>query len=158
LLVTTHYMDEAERCGEVGYLYLSRLIATGTPEELKRLPAVNQAGTRRIEVETHSEPARALLWMQAQDFVSNATLFGQAVHAVVAVEISDSELIDRLHHGGFEHATLREIEPSLEDVFVALTQRAASDSGEPVTEASRGPSAEARNVSAPVAVGGGLAG
>ncbi len=130
LLVTTHYMDEAERCGEVGYLYLSRMIVSGTPEALKALPAVNRPGTRRVEIETVGEPARAFLFVQKQDYVSSATIFGQSVHAVVSTHVGDDELVERLTHAGLSRVAVRGIEPSLEDVFVMLTEQAAAARGD----------------------------
>src|ERR1700752_227048 len=57
--VTTHYMDEAERCNHVAYIYFSKLIADGTPDSLRNLPDVQPAGTKRIEIVTH-EVTRAL--------------------------------------------------------------------------------------------------
>jgi len=125
LLVTTHYMDEAERCAEVGYLYLSKLLVTGTPDTLKQMSLVNQPGTRRLELESKSS-TRALGWLRTQPFCRGATVFGQAVHAEITDAISDEDLLARMAAAGYP-ATARRITATLEDVFVALTERAAAD-------------------------------
>src|SRR6185437_2991329 len=50
LFVTTHYMDEAERCSHVGYIYMSKLVVCGEPDDLNHLPVVNPPGTKRLDV------------------------------------------------------------------------------------------------------------
>jgi ABC-2 type transport system ATP-binding protein len=118
LLVTTHYMDEAERCNRVGYLYLGRLLALGTPKELKHLPGVTPPGTRRLEVHS-DDPAGLLEHLRRQPGVREATIFGQAVYVLVNAELSQKDL-------GLEAVEVRPAEPSVEDVFVALSRAQTS--------------------------------
>src|SRR5262245_10875056 len=93
LLVTTHYMDEAEGCGRVAYLYLSKLLVVGTPHELRRLPAVTPAGTRRIAI-TGPDGAGLLNRLRHQTGVREATIFGQSIHALVDASFAMDDLID----------------------------------------------------------------
>jgi ABC-type multidrug transport system ATPase subunit len=124
LFVTTHYMDEAERCNEIGYIYLSKLMVKGTPEELKALPEVSPAGTRRVAVAAPRPPV-ALAALKRQPFTLDATLVESEVHLLIPAETEDAAILDVLAREGLPGATVRSIEPSLEDVFVTLTRRLA---------------------------------
>ncbi len=124
LLVTTHYMDEAERCTDVGYIYHSKLLVVGKPNELKSLEQVTPAGTRRLEVVVSDAP-KFLSELRTKDGVQDATLFGDALHVLVDQNWDAEGWAESLPDS--TQASIREIQPSLEDVFVALTQRAQQD-------------------------------
>jgi ABC-2 type transport system ATP-binding protein len=120
LVVTTHYMDEAERCARVGYIYLSNMLAVGTPQELKQLPEVTPAGTRWLEI-VGPDPAGLLGHLNARPGIHQATIFGQSVHALVDAGRTAADL-------GLAGVQVHETEPSLEDVFVSLSRTAENNS------------------------------
>ncbi len=130
--VTTHYMDEAERCSHVAYLYYGKLIADGTPESLRQLPDVQPPGTYRVEITT-PHVTRALRIARTIPGVRSATIFGQSIHAL----IDDHVDLERLRKELLEHeivvGEIRPLAPSLEDVFVELTYKHQA-----AQEASRG--------------------
>jgi ABC-type multidrug transport system ATPase subunit len=122
LFVTTHYMDEAERCSHVGYIYSSKLIVCGVPDELKELPEVNPSGTRRLDI-TCDRVTLGLQTLRRLPGVISATVFGQSMHLLVENNVSEEFLREKLSAVGIQHADIRPIAPSLEDVFVALTNK-----------------------------------
>lgn len=128
-LVTTHYMDEAERCSQVGYLYLSKLIVCGLPRTLKERPEVHPPGTRWLEVDCEAS-TRAYVRLRQEPGVLRATIFGQALHLLVREDVDPERLVRALAEEGLTEVRWQQVEPSLEDVFVALTERHAA---EPVT-------------------------
>ncbi len=118
--VTTHYMDEAERCSHVAYIYFGRLIADGTPNSLRELPDVQPQGTKRVEITT-PEVTRALRFARQLPGIRSATIFGQSIHALVEDHFDLNDLREELLKNGIAVAEIRPLAPSLEDVFVELT-------------------------------------
>jgi ABC-2 type transport system ATP-binding protein len=126
--VTTHYIDEAERCSHVAYIYFGKVIADGTPDELKALPEVNPPGTKRVEI-TAAEITRALKLARELEGVRSATVFGQSVHALVEDRFDEAALKNALAGQGIHVTEVRALEPSLEDVFVELTYKHRAEGG-----------------------------
>jgi ABC-2 type transport system ATP-binding protein len=130
--VTTHYMDEAERCSHVAYIYFGKLIADGTPETLRELPDVQPEGTYRVEITT-TEVTRALRFARTMKGVRSATIFGQSIHALIDDHLDLEELRAQLVNNHVVVAEIRPLAPTLEDVFVELTYKHQAEA-----EAARG--------------------
>ncbi len=125
LFVTTHYMDEAERCNEIAYIYLSKLMVKGTPNELKALQEITPVGTRRIAVAT-AHPPNALVLLKRQPFALDATLVEAEIHLLMPEDTTDEQVLRTMRDAGILDGVIRPIDPSLEDVFVTLTRRLAA--------------------------------
>ena len=110
--VTTHYMDEAERCSHVAYIYYGKLIADGTPATLRELPDVQPPGTYRVEITT-TEVTKALRFARTIPGVRSATIFGQSIHALIDDHLDLDHLRSQLEKtrrsGGGNSASGRDI-------------------------------------------------
>ena len=120
LFVTTHYMDEAAHCNRLAFIYRGRIIASGSPAELR----TEHMDQRIFDVSTRdTDPA--LLWLEQSPEIAEAYLSGASLHAVVpsGSRLSAVELGEQLAVAGFAGATVAEVEPTIEDVFVNLVSR-----------------------------------
>jgi len=127
-LVTTHYMDEAEYCGRVGIMRDGKLLAMDSPSALKghALPGLawdvfvgggEIAGEQAV---TSAELLKALNVLEACPCVIRAGLVSDHLRAITPPEVNAQELLERLAEAGILGAQAVEVEPTLEDVFLAL--------------------------------------
>ncbi len=116
VLVTTHYMDEAEHCTTLAFIYGGRIIARGTPAEIKK------TAFRAAIVAVQAEPwMDALAAARELPLVRDAALHGTAIHAVVDdPQAALAEIPGALRARGLTVHRVEVRPPSLEDVFVAL--------------------------------------
>lgn len=114
-LVTTHYMDEAEYCNRVGIMRRGRLLAMESPSNLKR------TGLQGIAWDIAAEPMlTALSLLQASPAVARAGLAGDHLRAITHGSLEAGELSSLLVRAGVQVERLERVEPTLEDVFLAL--------------------------------------
>jgi len=119
VLVTTHYLDEAEHCHRIAIIQAGRLAALGTATELKQVFRDRPI----IEVQA-AHPVAAMAALDALDDVEKTSLFGTSLHVVLRHPDDAEQVIARaLHQAGIEIRALSRVSPSLEDVFLDVVER-----------------------------------
>lgn len=115
IVISTPYMDEAERCGTVSFMAAGRILVSGTPQDLRR-----QAGGDVLRLET-SEPRRARDILSGHPSVMESVLFGDILHVMGRDGPKSSlEWKRALEEQGIGVTKMETSEPGLEDVFLRL--------------------------------------
>ncbi|RMF34616.1 MAG: ABC transporter ATP-binding protein [Chloroflexi bacterium] len=125
IFVTTHYMDEAEHCHRLAFIYAGRIVAMGSPQEIKE--TVMQGQVLEIDCD---RPDRALQLLRAMGSFDEVALYGALIH-VVAPEVDRyrGEIRARLTGEGIAVHSMDVIAPSLEDVFISSVRQQERQAG-----------------------------
>jgi ABC-2 type transport system ATP-binding protein len=123
VLVTTHYLDEAEHCHRMAIIHAGRLAALGSTDELKQIFA-----NRSLMEVRASNPVEAMRVLDGMPEVEKTSVFGTAVHAVLrpGCAVAPDALAARLDRAGVSMSQVGPVEPSLEDVFLEVVEKARS--------------------------------
>jgi ABC-2 type transport system ATP-binding protein len=123
VLVTTHYLDEAEHCHRIAIVHGGRLAAIGTTDELKRV----FAGRTIVEVHT-ANPVETMRLLDGMPEIEKTSVFGTSVHAVLHGDprVAAPLLTSRLEAAGLAVSAIEPVHPSLEDVFLEVVEQKAA--------------------------------
>ena len=121
VLVTTHYLDEAEHCNRLAIIHSGRLAAIGTTDELKRVFA-----DRAIVEVRAANPVETMRLLDGMPEIEKTSVFGTAVHALLRGDPRQASpvLKQRLEAAGVAVASIDPVQPSLEDVFLEVVEQA----------------------------------
>ncbi len=119
IFVTTHYMDEAEHCHQLAFIYGGRIVAQGSPEVIKQ----TQMQGKVLEVDC-SNPQRAVRLLQEMGQFAEVALYGSLIHVVTDdLEAGRAAIREHLTAEGIAVHSVDWIPPSLEDVFISRVRR-----------------------------------
>ena len=122
ILVTTHYLDEAEHCHRLAIIHAGKLAALGTPRELKQVFADRPI----VEIQS-ARPVDVMRTLDGMDEIQKTTVFGTAVHAVLKPGSGNGgDLAGKLRQRGLDVGAVEQVPPSLEDVFLDVVEHAGT--------------------------------
>jgi ABC-2 type transport system ATP-binding protein len=118
IFVSTHYMDEAENCHRLALMYRGKVIALGAPDVLKQ-----ELKSHHILQLDSSDPLGTMRALEAMAGVRDVAVFGGGLHVTVDDPVqADRRIREALQANGIELMRLEQIQPSMEDVFVAMIE------------------------------------
>jgi ABC-2 type transport system ATP-binding protein len=120
ILVTTHYLEEAEQCNRLGFMVAGELVAEGTPSGVK-----SQQSGHLLEL-TVNQPQRAADLLKQKTERWRVSLFGDRLHVIVDEDVEEGKrtIAQKLQSAGIEIRDMREGNYSLEDVFIVVVEKA----------------------------------
>jgi ABC-2 type transport system ATP-binding protein len=124
VLVTTHYLDEAEHCHRIAIIHRGQMAALGSAPELKNVFAERPI----LELQT-AQPVQAMATLEDLPDVEKTSIFGTAVHAVLRHQaVRPDQIRAALQARGIAVTAVSAVEPSLEDVFLDVVERTEAQS------------------------------
>ena len=115
ILVTTHYMDEAEHCNTIGFIYYGNLLTLDTPNNMREKAIDGDI----IEIKVN-DTLKTIEILKTKDKVREASVYGAGVHALVETDLPLTELEHYLIKHEIGLSSIKKVKPSLEDVFIFL--------------------------------------
>ena len=117
ILVSTAYLDEAERCTRIGLMHNGRILIEDEPKNVR-------SSLRLPMIEVWSDNARsALEQVRHLDGVHGVSLYGDRLHISLEERVNAAEIVGKIRHAGIDIKDFRDILPSLEDVFISMVER-----------------------------------
>ena len=119
IFVTTHYLDEAEYCNQITLMHAGRIVAGGSPNQLKKEWIKNPILEFRSD-----DVVKAMGMIQGLPWALETTIFGNSLHvSVKEVQSGKREIIKAVGAGNIKPENIREVSPTLEDVFITLIEK-----------------------------------
>jgi ABC-2 type transport system ATP-binding protein len=118
ILVTTHYMDEAEHCNSIGFLYYGNILSLDTPNAMKEKIIEGDI----VEIKT-DKTLKTIELLKTKDKVKDASVYGAGIHVMTESNLNLNEVRDFLIKNNVEVHSIKKVKPTLEDVFVFLVEK-----------------------------------